>query len=96
MEKATSVLAALDGGKLPSTQQLTQFINWLDNVGITSVASDTLTLQGRVLAARIREILDAYRQLILNKNGKRCLRRSLYLYQRVHQVTISSKTLSGT
>jgi hypothetical protein len=74
MDKATSVLAALDGCKLPSTQQLAQFIDWLDDVGITSVASDNLTLQGRVLAARVREILDAYKQLILNKNGKGWLR----------------------
>ena len=69
MDKATSVLAAIDAGKLPSTNQITAFILWLDNVGITSVPAANLTSQGRILADRIREILDAYKQLLSNKNG---------------------------
>jgi len=69
MDKATSVLAALDAGKLPSTQQLAQFIDWLDKVGITSVTPENLTSRGQVLAGRVREILDAYKQLLADKNS---------------------------
>jgi hypothetical protein len=73
MDKATSITAALDAGKLPSTQQVNQFIDWLDKVGITSVepaSSGHLSSQGRLLANRVRDVLDAYKQLGLNKNGE--------------------------
>jgi hypothetical protein len=79
MEKTTSILAALDATKLPSTQQLIQFIDWLDKVGIISVATgDHLTSQGRVLADRVREILDAYKQLISNKNADDILQEAIW------------------
>lgn len=73
MDKATSVLGALDAGKLPTTQQLNQFIDWLDKAGIASIqptASGDLSTQGRLLAKRVREVLDAYKQLAMNKNGQ--------------------------
>ena len=72
MDKATSVLGALDAGKLPSTQQFNLFIDWLNDVGIASLepaVTQNLTSQGRVLADRLHEIFDAYKQLAANKNG---------------------------
>ncbi|KAF5378126.1 hypothetical protein D9615_007578 [Tricholomella constricta] len=76
MDKATSVLGALDAGKLPTTQQINQFIDWLDKVGIASVEpriTGDLSSQGRLLARRVRELLDAYKQLGINKNGDNIL-----------------------
>ncbi|KAG6810174.1 hypothetical protein H0H92_013012 [Tricholoma furcatifolium] len=73
MDKATSVLAALDAGKLPSTQQLNSFIDWLDNVGIVTIepsSSGNLSSQGRLLSKRARQVLDAYKKLGTNKNGQ--------------------------
>lgn len=72
MDKSSSVIAALDAGKLPSTKQLSHFFNWLRDVGITHVepsAQAELTSQGRVLANDVRRILDAYTQFLNNKNG---------------------------
>lgn len=73
MDKATSIAAALDAGKLPSTQQVNEFIDWLDKVGIASVepaSNGNLSSQGRLLANRVRDVLNAYKQLGTNKNGE--------------------------
>ncbi|KAG5646262.1 hypothetical protein DXG03_003858 [Asterophora parasitica] len=73
MDTATSILGALDAGKLPSTQQLNQFIDWLDKVGIASIepkSTGDLSSHGRLLAQRVRELLEAYKQLGMNKNGE--------------------------
>ncbi|KAG6852139.1 hypothetical protein C0991_002655, partial [Blastosporella zonata] len=81
MDKATSVLAAIDAGKLPSTQQLNDFIDWLNNVGIASVeptSSGNLSSQGRLLAKRVRQVLDAYKKLGSNKNGDNILQEALW------------------
>ncbi|KAH0580320.1 hypothetical protein J132_11333 [Termitomyces sp. J132] len=81
MEKASSVLAALDAGKLPSTQQLNDIINWLDHVGIASIessSSEHLSSQGRLLSKRVREVLDAHKKLGLNKNGDNILQEAIW------------------
>ncbi|KAG6889628.1 hypothetical protein C0992_004584 [Termitomyces sp. T32_za158] len=81
MDKASSVLAALDAGKLPSTQQLNQFIDWLDHVGIASIepsSSTNLSSQGRLLAKRVRQVLDAYKKLGANKNGDNILQEAVW------------------
>lgn len=73
MEKTTNVLAAFEAGKLPTTQQANTFINWLNEVGITQLepnANTELSSQGRVLANDARHVLDAYRHLASQKNGK--------------------------
>jgi Family of unknown function (DUF5923) len=72
MDKASSIIAAFKAGKLPSTQQFNNFIEWLSDVGITQIepTSETaLSSQGRVVANDLRLILDAYQQLGNNKNG---------------------------
>jgi hypothetical protein len=72
MNKTSSVVAALDAGKLPSTQQFDHFFTWLSDVGITNVEPSVqgeLSSQGRLLANDVRRILDAYKQFLENKNG---------------------------
>lgn len=81
MEKTTSVLGALDAGKLPSTQQFTQFIDWLNKVAIPSIepsSSGNLSSQGRLLATRLRDVLNAYKQLAMNKNGDNILQDAIF------------------
>ena len=72
MDKASSVLAAFEAEKLPTTQQFNSFIQWLCDVGITQLeptADTALSSQGRVIANDLRQVLDAYKQLANNKNG---------------------------
>lgn len=71
MERTTTVLAAFEAGKLPTTQQANNFIDWLSHVGITQLepgANTELSSQGRILADDVRNVLDAYKQLGTNKN----------------------------
>lgn len=71
MNKSSSIVAALDAGKLPSTQQFDRFLDWLSDVGITNIepaAQGELSSQGRLLANDLRRILDAYKQFLNNKN----------------------------
>ena len=73
MDKASSVVAAINAGKLPSTQQFNHFVNYLNEVGITQVEPDKdsapLTAQGRLLADDLKQVLDAYKQFVNNNNG---------------------------
>ena len=72
MDKTSSVIAAFEAGKLPSTQQFNSFSQWLSDVGITQIeptADTALSSQGRVIANDLREIIDAYKQLANEKNG---------------------------
>lgn len=71
MDKASSVFAAFEAGKLPSTQQFNQFIDWLNDVGIAQLeptSNTELSAQGRVLANDLRHVLEAYKTLGSNKN----------------------------
>lgn len=75
MDKTTSVLAALDAGKLPDQNQINQSIDWVLVNFIAELESGTggdseLSKQGRVIAGGVREILRAYKQLGSNKNGR--------------------------
>ncbi|KAF5348242.1 hypothetical protein D9756_010501 [Leucocoprinus leucothites] len=81
MNKSSSVVAALDAGKLPSTQQFDQFLNWLSDVGITHVEPSTqgeLSSQGRLLANDVRRILDAYKQFMNSKNDDNVLQEAIW------------------
>jgi hypothetical protein len=73
MDKASSVIAALDAGKFPTQQQIDQFIDSVLKSGLTQVEPSSeygeLSEQGRTLIQDIRDILDAYKQLGDNKNG---------------------------
>jgi hypothetical protein len=77
MEKATSVLAALDAGKFPDQNQVNQAIDWVLINGIPEIEPSgrgELSAQGKIIANGLREVLQAYKQLGSNKNGQ-CLRR---------------------
>lgn len=73
MDKASSVIAALDAGKLPSQQQIDQFIDWLMHSGLTQVEPSPefgeLSEQGRVLVQDVRDVLEAYKLMGDHKNG---------------------------
>ena len=72
MDKASSVIAAFEAEKLPTTQQFNSFIQWLSDVGINQIeptADTALSSQGRLIANDLRQVLDAYKQLANNKNG---------------------------
>ena len=75
MEKATSVLAALDAGKFPDQNQVNQVIDWVLVNGIPEIepsGGGELSAQGKIIANGLREVLQAYKQLGSNKNGQ-CL-----------------------
>ncbi|KAF8152356.1 hypothetical protein B0H34DRAFT_784565 [Crassisporium funariophilum] len=81
MDKSSSVIAAFEAGKLPSTQQFNAFVDWLRDVGITQVepsADGELSKQGRVLADDFRLILDSYKQLANNKNSDNILQQAIF------------------
>jgi hypothetical protein len=76
MDKPTSIIAALNAGKLPTTQQFNEFIDYLTHVGIVKLESESggeLSAQGKVLADDLRDVLSADRKLLNDKNGK-CFR----------------------
>ena len=99
MDKSTSIIAALNAGKLPSTQQFDRFIEYLQQIGIIRLqerakdategardylmaeqepeavqeAAQALSGQGQVLADDLRRVLNAYKNLIDNKNGMFCV-----------------------
>ncbi|KAF9448146.1 hypothetical protein P691DRAFT_670047 [Macrolepiota fuliginosa MF-IS2] len=81
MDKSSSILAALDAGKLPSTQQFDRFFTWLSDVGIANIepsAQGELSGQGRILANDFRRMLDAYKQFLDNKNQDNILQQSIW------------------
>jgi hypothetical protein len=75
MEKASSVLAAIEAGKYPSSQQLASFIDFISN---TTLSQDNLSSQGRVLVNRIKQLATAYKHLILSKDGDNILQEGLW------------------
>ncbi|CAK5263337.1 unnamed protein product [Mycena citricolor] len=81
MDKTTSVLAAFDAGKLPSTQQIHAFTEWLRESVITAAepsSEDPLSEQGRVFAGDVRGILEAYETLLKHKNGDNTLQDAIW------------------
>ena len=74
MDKASSVIAALDAGKLPSQELTSQFIDWVLNSGLTQVEPSSehgeLSEQGQILVNDLREILIAYKKIGEHKNSE--------------------------
>lgn len=70
MDKTSSVIAALDAGKLPSQPQLNAIIDWiLRNIVPSDLPElDKLTEPGRAIACGLGDVLAAYRQLGTKKN----------------------------
>ncbi|KAF8888404.1 hypothetical protein CPB84DRAFT_1786289 [Gymnopilus junonius] len=81
MDKSSSIIAAFEAGKLPSTQQFDHFIDYLNDVAITKVepSSQTeLSSQGRVLANDLRKVLDAYKYMAANKDADNALQEAIW------------------
>lgn len=74
MDKFSSILAALDAGKLPSQQQVNAHIDWLLNSALTQVEPITeggeLSEEGKAIIGDIRELLIAYKVAGDHKNSK--------------------------
>ncbi|KAF8123391.1 hypothetical protein EV363DRAFT_1228626 [Boletus edulis] len=70
MDKTSSVIAALEAGKLPSQRQLNAIIDWvlLNIIPLESPELDKLTQPGGAIAGGLADVLDAYKQLGTNKN----------------------------
>ncbi|KAJ7464838.1 hypothetical protein B0H11DRAFT_1922583 [Mycena galericulata] len=83
MEKLVSITAALDAGKLPSTQQTDAFIVWLNESALPAAQPSgdneaALSDQGRVLADDTHNVLNSYRTLNSNKNGDNLLQEIIW------------------
>lgn len=96
MDKTSSVIAALDAGKLPSQRQLNDIIDWLlfNIIPCELPELDKLTQQGGTIARGLADVLAAYKQLGANKN---CTspHSPAPSFLTVSQMTIWSKTPSG-
>ncbi len=74
MDKSSSVVAALNAGKLPSQKQLSQGIDrllaspFLTNDPSTGIGE--LSAQGKQLQDDVRSLLAAYKKLGDDKNGE--------------------------
>ncbi|KAK7047885.1 hypothetical protein VNI00_006213 [Paramarasmius palmivorus] len=81
MNKAIDITAALEAGKLPSHQQIYQFLEYFKKDIVTQAepsSGDNLSRQGRILADRVRDIATAYQQLGEHKNKDNVLQEALY------------------
>ena len=82
MDKASSVMAALDAGKFPSQQQINAFIDWFLNSPLSQIEPTSeggeLSEQGRIIVEDVRDLLTAYKQLGENKNGQALLVRNVF------------------
>ncbi|KAJ7069260.1 hypothetical protein C8F01DRAFT_511228 [Mycena amicta] len=68
MDKASSVVAALDAGKLPTTEQLNAVLDLLAQV-VVPAEGEHISDSGRTLANDVGDILVAYKTLNSSKNG---------------------------
>ena len=79
MDKSASIIAALNAGKFPSHQQISQGIDALlaapilNNNNQPSTDAGQLSEQGREIQNGVRNLLSAYKQLGENKNGTLCI-----------------------
>lgn len=80
MDRIASLTAALNAGKLPTTEQLNALLDWLTKSAIPAVepSVDSLSGQGRVLSRDIRKVLEAYKALNENKNKGDLLQEAMW------------------
>ncbi|OSC96932.1 hypothetical protein PYCCODRAFT_1481665 [Trametes coccinea BRFM310] len=82
MDKSSSVLAALNAGKFPSQQQISQAIDHLLAAPILNNQPDTgvgeLSAQGAEIQNDVRNLLNAYKRLGQNKNEDNIIQESLW------------------
>ena len=76
MDKTTTTLVdALNAGKLPTTQQFDRFVEWVESdVGLFAAAATEETEEEKeksnltLIAKDMKEVLDAYRSVLNDKN----------------------------
>ncbi|KAL1713884.1 hypothetical protein EV715DRAFT_210772 [Schizophyllum commune] len=98
MDRATSVVAALEAGKLPSQSQISAWLKWLDDSGLTQAqpeGKDALSSQGRVLLNDVRGVLAAYQTLGERKNHDDLLEETLWHLSQA-DLTNASTSTSGS
>ncbi|KAG1819882.1 hypothetical protein EV424DRAFT_1539686 [Suillus variegatus] len=81
MDKLSSVIAALDAGKLPTQKQADAAIDWtLQNIiaSVESPDAGNISESGEVLARGIQDLLIAYNKLGDNKNHDNLLQQVLW------------------
>ncbi|KIK91528.1 hypothetical protein PAXRUDRAFT_13737 [Paxillus rubicundulus Ve08.2h10] len=81
MDKISSVIAALDAGKLPTQAQINAIIDWtLENLVVFPDSPDIekLSEPGKILVRGLREVLVAYKQLGTSKNYDNLLQGALW------------------
>ncbi|KAI0327376.1 hypothetical protein GY45DRAFT_1327603 [Cubamyces sp. BRFM 1775] len=82
MDKSASIIAALNAGKFPSHQQISQGIDALLAAPILNNQPSTdageLSEQGREIQNGVRNLLSAYKQLGENKNADNIIQESLW------------------
>ncbi|KAI0826244.1 hypothetical protein BC629DRAFT_1578653 [Irpex lacteus] len=97
MDKASSVIAALDAGKLPSQEQVSQWIDWFLNSQLSQIEpssnSGELSQQGKALVGDIRDLLTAYKLSGEHKNGDNLIQQAFW---HLHQADISNTSTNVT
>ncbi|KAF9220450.1 hypothetical protein BS17DRAFT_804037 [Gyrodon lividus] len=81
MAEISTIIAALDAGKLPTQSQVNAIIDWmLENLVILPESPDIEKLSelGKILARDLREVLVAYKQLGTSKNNDNLLQEALW------------------
>ncbi|KAJ7034694.1 hypothetical protein C8F04DRAFT_1100661 [Mycena alexandri] len=80
MENLARLAAAFNAGKIPSTQQLNDYFDWLTNFAIPAAQphEGALSGHGRVLAEDVGKILNSYKLLNSNKNGDNLLQDAIW------------------
>ncbi|KAL4065007.1 hypothetical protein V8B97DRAFT_1176036 [Scleroderma yunnanense] len=84
MDKLSSIIAAIDAGKLPTQQQINNYVDYtLSHIVAPLEADDSSKLSepGRILAHDLRELLLPYKQLGTNKNNDNLLQEILWHLQ---------------
>ncbi|EED79642.1 predicted protein [Postia placenta Mad-698-R] len=91
MDQSASIIAALNAGKLPSSQQAGAAFDLILDSNILnaepSADGGELSAQGKVLQKDLRDVLSAYKQLGQSKNGDDLVQESLW---RLSEVDVSS------
>ncbi|THU95473.1 hypothetical protein K435DRAFT_798123 [Dendrothele bispora CBS 962.96] len=78
MNKLIDVLAAFEAGKLPSHQQFSQFVDYLNSNILSDLEKQGLSPQGELLAACTRDTLASYQKLGEHKNQDNTLQQALW------------------
>ncbi|KZT08287.1 uncharacterized protein LAESUDRAFT_697852 [Laetiporus sulphureus 93-53] len=82
MDKTAAVVAALNAGKMPTSEQLSQAFDVFLNSAVLNAHPTAdggeLSERGKVLQNDVRELLIAYKQLAESKNGDNLIQESLW------------------